>query len=122
MTFNNPSLVLDEVRNGVQTWRLVSNLVWETKVGGGFFMVIVPAGFVSDFASTPRFFWRFCPPTGEWSKPAILHDFLYVHPNGCSRFMADALFREAMLEEGVPFWRAWLMWLAVRCFGRGGWK
>ena len=122
MTFSNPPLLIGEVRDGVQRFILSGNLVWETRVGGGFITVVVPAGFETDFASVPRFFTRLFPTTGEWSKPAILHDWLYVSAQGCSRFMADALFREAMIQEGVPFWRAWLMWLAVRTFGRGGWK
>ena len=122
MTFNNPPLLLGEVRNGVQWFVLSANLVWQTRVGDGYFRVKVPAGFETDFASVPRFFSRLFPATGTWSKPAVVHDYLYQAPGGCSRFLADCLFREAMIQEGVKPWRAWLMWVAVRCFGRGVWR
>ena len=78
--------------------------------------VTIPKGFVTDFASVPRFFWRIFPPTGPWCEAAVLHDYLYQKPR-CPRFLADALFREAMRELGVPFWRRVAMYYAVRLFG-----
>lgn len=78
--------------------------------------VIVPTGFVTDFASTPRFLWWLFPPAGTWSKAAVLHDYLYAQP-GCSRFLADAIFREAMHLLHVPLWRRVVMYYAVRLCG-----
>jgi hypothetical protein len=39
--------------------------------------VDVPAGFVTDFASIPRAFWSLLQPDGEYTYPAIVHDYLY---------------------------------------------
>lgn len=41
------------------------------------FVIIVPAGFVTDFASTPRALWSVLPPTGRYQLAAVVHDFLY---------------------------------------------
>ena len=75
----------------------------------------IPAGYRTNFASTPRAVWRVIPPDGTHRNAAILHDWLY-DSGVCSRWLADALFFEAMRERGVPLWRAAVMWLAVRCF------
>lgn len=82
-------------------------------------LVRVPRGFVTDFASIPRFFWRLLPPTGTYGKAAVLHDFIYRtagHPY--SRLEADNLFIEAMAVLGVSSVIRWTMWLAVRLFGK----
>lgn len=76
----------------------------------------VPKGFVTDFASTPRILWSIFPPWGVWNKAAIIHDFLYQN-TVASRFICDAIFRDAMASLGVPAWRRVLMYYAVRLFG-----
>lgn len=78
--------------------------------------VDVPAGFTTDFASTPRLLHAVFPPRGPWNRAAIVHDYLY-RETGCSRFLADAIFRDAMASLGVPAWRRVLMYYAVRLFG-----
>lgn len=40
--------------------------------------IVVPIGFVTDFASIPRFLWSIYPPTGRYQRAAVLHDWLYV--------------------------------------------
>lgn len=84
-------------------------------------VVTVPAGFVTDLASVPRFFWRIVPPFGKYTPAAVVHDFLYSSQN-LSRAMADAVFLEAMGVLGVPKWKRVSMYLAVRCFGWGPWR
>jgi len=51
----------------------------------------VPAGFVTDFASTPRALWSVIPPTGRYQLAAVVHDFLYWD-QGCTREQADTVF------------------------------
>ena len=41
-------------------------------------IVVVPAGFATDFASVPRAFWRLLPPFGEYMLAAVVHDYLYA--------------------------------------------
>jgi Protein of unknown function (DUF1353) len=81
--------------------------------------ITVPAGFETDFASIPRLFWSSIGhPAGEYAQAAVLHDWLY-RSQLVPRARADALFSEAMKVLGVPGWRRWLMWAAVRVGGAG---
>ena len=79
------------------------------------FKAVVPDGFVTDFASVPRFWWRWVPPAGDYAAAAVVHDWLYRTAGvGITRFMADALFRDLMEALGVPAWKRWAMWAMVR--------
>jgi len=85
----------------------------------------VPAGFSSDGASVPRFFWRLIFPPGDQKalRAAFVHDWLYrTHPDGWSREAADMLFLNLLLKNGMPKFRAVLAWLGVRLFGAAAWK
>ncbi|ADJ61757.1 DUF1353 domain-containing protein [Herbaspirillum seropedicae] len=81
-------------------------------------IVRVPAGTITDLASVPRCLWAVFPPHGRYAKAAIVHDYLYESAIGSKR-EADRIFLEAMVVLGVPGWRRWVMYLAVRLFGRG---
>jgi hypothetical protein len=86
----------------------------------------VRAGFVFDWASVPRIFWRIFPPAGDghnlYGVAALWHDWACAHRElggaVCTRAEADALFLEIMLYVGVHPWIARLMYAAVRV---GGW-
>lgn len=85
----------------------------------------VPAGFRSDGASVPRFFWRVVFPPGDALalRAAILHDFIYrTRPEGWSREEADRLFLAVMILDGVPVPRALMAWAGVRIGGHWAWK
>ena len=82
----------------------------------------VPAGFVTDFASVHRFWWRWVPPAGNYAPAAVVHDWFYRHPHGITRFLADALFRDLMASLGVPGWKRWVMWASVRVLSGRYWK
>lgn len=96
-------------------WSVLRAFVYESDTAG---LILVPAGFVTDFASIPRFFWRLLPPTGQYGKAAVIHDYLYVTATmPVTRAEADAVFLEAMTDLGVPVVTRRLMWAAVRAFG-----
>jgi hypothetical protein len=84
----------------------------------------VPAGFVTDLASIPRQFWGpplYLTPTGQYSRAAIIHDYLYWSQK-CSREQADRLLVIAMKESKVvPFDEA-LIYKGVNVGGKGAWK
>ena len=85
----------------------------------------VPAGFSSDGASVPRFFWRVVFPPGDNRalRAAFLHDWIYrTHPEGWSREAADNLFRRVLLEDGVSRSSADMAYWGVRLFGAPAWK
>ena len=103
---------------GRALYELVQPLTFNHKVNGGGLTIEVPKGFITDFASIPKVFWPIFPPAGQYAKAAVIHDYLY-RLTGCSRFLADAIFREVMAQLGVPFWKRCAMYYAVRFFGRG---
>lgn len=127
---NNPALRdLGPVgEQGRQVYELLESLTFLLPVGepgsmgGGGVVVEVPSGYRTDFASVPRILWPIFPPVGIYSRAAIVHDYLYTNDAGCSRFLADALFRELMAELGTPWWRRVVMYYAVRFFGGSAWR
>jgi len=114
MTFLDP-LDIRDMGDG-KNWILLHEFRYSTQDGRG---ITVPAGFITDFASTPRFMWRICPPaTGLYRRAAVVHDWLYRVPDeSFTRDAADGIFLEAMEETGVPWWKRKAMYRAVRMFG-----
>ena len=81
-------------------------------------LIIVPEGFVTDFASVPRApltYWLF---GGIGDEAAVVHDFLY-EKGLVPRELADQVYGEALTACGVPSWRRVAMVAAVRVFGAG---
>ncbi len=93
-------------------------------------IIEVPAEFITDFASVPRFTpISFAIAGGRAPQAATPHDYLYQHPDWEDRSLADAIFREIMgvdqpalgFESEPPAIRG-LMWSAVRSFGWWPWS
>jgi hypothetical protein len=99
-------------------WILAEPLVY--RVGTSRDSVIVPRGFVTDFASIPPHLQSLISSLGPYVLPAVVHDYLYWEQR-CSRAQADRLFLLAMQEMGVPFARRVAMYEAVNGFGRAAW-
>ena len=83
--------------------------------------IIVPAGFVTDFASIQGLhnaflFVLFALVSGYGNYAAAVHDWLYTCGQ-LSRKEADAVLYRALRAEGVARWRAWLFWAGVRLGG-----
>ena len=108
-----------EYLNG-RRWRLAQAFHYHSEVSKRTYHV--PAGFVTDFASIPRFFWRVLPPTGEYGKAAVIHDNNYRVTTTVSQKMADDVFLEGMRDLNVPAWKALVMYWGVRAFGRWSYK
>jgi hypothetical protein len=83
--------------------------------------LLVPRGFVTDFASVPRLFWSIFPPIGKYGYPALFHDFVYWEQE-ISRVESDLVFRETMKELGVSKVVTSIMYAAVRLFGSFAWR
>jgi hypothetical protein len=83
----------------------------------------VPAGFQTDFASVPRFFWRILPRTDKRiGKPSIIHDYIYKEPSiKFTRKQADEEFREAMACVGANAFDRNIAYAAVRVGGARAW-
>lgn len=84
-------------------------------VGGRQF--IIPAGSVTDLASTPKFLWNLLPPSGIYEAAAVAHDYwcsTAIAKGELTSHEADGFFRDLMGEAGVGFYTRWVMWAAVR--------
>lgn len=93
---------------------LLAVLIYVSTIAGMTFAV--PTGFVTDFASVPRLplvYWL----VGNIARPAaVIHDYLYA-TGAVSREIADAVFLEAMEVLGIPAWKRYAMYGAVRSAG-----
>ena len=92
-------------------------------------LYVVPSGFGNDLASVPRVAWPAIDPTNDVAPAALVHDWLYasrglVRPwlPKISRAKTDAIFRRALVANGVSSARAWTMWSAVRVAGAKAWR
>jgi len=81
----------------------------------------IPTGFVTDFASVPRIFWRIVPPWGRYFPAAVVHDYLYSIQDR-PREAADKIFLLIMKALRIPCWRRYPMYLGVRWFGESFWR
>lgn len=101
--------------------------------------IVIPAGFICDGASVPRFLWTITgiTPDGMIRSAALVHDFLYKHggklPTGCyqqlakydwidlpiiwTRENADRIFCRIMRECGISMVKRRMAYRGVRMFG-----
>jgi hypothetical protein len=95
-----------------------------SEIAGDF---VVPAGFLTDGASIPRFFWRLLAPNDpEIHYPSFAHDLLYSLDGALpeitlTRQQSDGVIREQMLEVGAPKWKADAVYYALRLGGSNSW-
>lgn len=109
MAFNT-ALQVEELHHG--NWRLTADLVYQGKYDS----FTIPKHFETDFASVPRLFRWLVPISGEYTKAAVVHDFLW-RTNAVSKRDADGIFRRMLRELDVPVLRRYVMWGAVRIGG-----
>lgn len=120
---------------GPAVFKVIAPLIWTGTQGGTF---TVPVGFITDFASVPRFLhWKVLP-YGAYTRAAVLHDWLLTElaawwddyrsggPHGwgnperavelppANSRDCDGIFRRVMQDLGVPWDKRWTMWAAVR--------
>lgn len=79
----------------------------------------ITAGFQTDGASIPRWFWFLfgCPYDPQFVAAAICHDALYGGEL-LPRWFCDWTFYKLLRDLGVPWWKSSLMFVGVRL---GGW-
>lgn len=80
--------------------------------------VVVPAGFVTDFASIPGpVQWAFR--NGFHDMPALVHDYMYWSQR--SKREADLVFRNTLRDMRLPQWQVMAMYAAVELAGSSAW-
>ena len=83
--------------------------------------IVVPKGFVTDFASIPQALWSSgLSPYGRYSRAAIVHDYLYWS-QGCTRAQADRLLLIAMKESNVSAFNELIVYKGVDKGGKKAW-
>ena len=89
-------------------------------------VITVPSGFISDLASVPDIIPPFLVnDSGKITYAAIVHDYLYATKGGKLDFTkgeSDLMFRDIMIERGMPRWRAYLAWLGVTLNVKALWE
>lgn len=120
------------LKNGHCDYQVGADLHFRTDAGEH---LTVFAGTHTDLASIPRLFWWALPPDGPWALAAVFHDEGYAscgtytgtgrlgrtRRDPYSRAEVDDILRQAMTALGVPAWKRWLIYTAVRMFGDAGW-
>lgn len=105
-------------------YRTVREFGFDVGFKGSGLRITVPAGFLTDLMSGPRWLWWLFPRDDpRYAAAVVVHDYLYKWKSErgekFDRATADAIFLEAMLILGVPEWKAVTMYVAVRLFGEG---
>jgi hypothetical protein len=120
-TFSAPPLVRDLV-DGV---RQVLEEPLAHVTPDGLWTIVVPAGFVTDYASIPRLLQAILPPRGKGNRSNIVHDYLYqtapIDPRTGRRVTqraADGVKLAGDRLLGEPWLRRWAMYVGLRL---GGW-
>ncbi len=86
-------------------------------------LFVIPAGFICDGASIPQFLWGVLghPLQADVRKAAVLHDFLYRN-QVVRRKVADQMFYDALVEEGMDENKAQVFYSGVRIGGASAYK
>ena len=82
-------------------------------------LIRVPASYVTDFASIPRWGRIAFSQFGAWAEASVVHDWMYAVGEPGRRDQADQMFRYHMAEQKVGWLSRQSMYRAVR---RGGKK
>ena len=103
-------------------WMIQSHLIHEVGTNSPY-IVIVPRGFVTDFASIPQPLQLLrgrLSTTGRYGNAAVVHDYLYWRQD-CTRAQADNILAIAMKDAGVSLLERKIIYEAVRQFGQSAW-
>ncbi len=105
-------------REGRTTAILVHGFIYTHDASGA--TIVVPEGFITDFASIPKAVRFAYPPFGRHAKAAVLHDWLYAVGEPGRKKYADRIFFDAMTELEVDDAKRDVMFEAVSLFGHKG--
>lgn len=104
---------------GSRNWRLLADI---DVLKDGVKWFTLPAGFITDLLSTPRFAWIFFDPEApKWIHAAVMHDFLYDIrcPVVCTRREADRALIAGGRSGGACFGQRVAVYFGVRVGGKG---
>lgn len=113
-------LVVSPLPNG-KDWSVESGFEYHVGEYPSEEIIIVPTGFITDFASIPRFVWPIICPFGKHGKAAVIHDYCYRTLLYDKRKKADDIFLEGMIVLNVNPIKRSLIYFFVRVFGIFPW-
>jgi hypothetical protein len=112
----SPSATPDAI---TRFWILDKDMVWN--IGNTEDSITVPAGFVTDYASIPRFLWSLgLSPYERYSRAAIIHDYLYW-TQVCTKAQSDRILLIAMKESAVERFDEVAVYNGVVLGGQSSW-
>jgi hypothetical protein len=105
-----------ELKNpsGEPLWVLLSPFSYSSEIAE--YVITVPEGFVSDFASVPRIPLVYDSLGNIAQRAAVIHDYLYA-TKALPRDIADKVLLEAMEVSGVSWLRRKMIYMGVRVGG-----
>lgn len=107
---------------GKNLWRVLEPFEYHVGSLPSNDIIVVEAGFVTNFASVPRMFWPLISPIDYHGKAAVVHDYAYFKNLYGDRKKCDQLFLEGLRVLKTPEWKAIAMYDAVRMFGWHRWN
>lgn len=93
-------------------WMVIEDFTFTYRRNGEQHVITIPKGFITDFASIPRWLWIIAGTVGKYNKAAVLHDYLYT-AQIMSRLDSDRLYRKMMIPI-LPAWKVWTAYHVVR--------
>ena len=105
---------------GKNKWRVYVPFEYHVGTYPSKIVIYVPVGFVTDFASIPRFLWPLISPIDEHGKAAVVHDYLYTIRYD-EKSVCDKIYLEALIVLKVPKWKRLLLYYGVKYFGWYRW-
>ena len=81
--------------------------------------ICVPKGFITNGADIPRVLWSIFPPNSpEYLSAVVIHDYMCAKKDVFTYKEADEMFYRAMMDIGVPKWKAKLFYISCRIYHR----
>jgi hypothetical protein len=105
-----------------RNWRVAEDFDVQTVAAVDLYtdgIVKIPAGFICDLNSMPRFLWWASTPT-DYPEAGAVHDFLYDQQ--VPRDVADQVYREVLVASGMGAFRASARYRALRIFGGAAYR
>lgn len=112
-------LVVSPVSDGMR-WVLTDPFEFHCRIDGNTHRIVVPRGFLTDFASVPLPLRLVLPPWGRYGFASVVHDWLYWEQS-LPRETADVLLLEGMRTLRVRVPVRWAIYVGVRAFGASAW-
>lgn len=114
------ALIVEDIPGTDNKWKVYEPFVYYVGDRKNEDTIIVPKGFITDFASIPRFLWTLLDPVGPYRGAALIHDYLYNQQTR-KRKACDQILLEACKDLGVNWITRWTIYVNVRAFGFVAW-